>query len=105
MDPDGFEADGRMVFKKEWEVAERAHCLHNWINPNTKPGVYEEGFRELQDTSSIVMAQKAPQRIEAPSATDTNAATFIFLHGYGDDADGWTSMSGQLSLSLSERAD
>lgn len=36
------------------------------------------------------MAQKLPQRIEAPTQS-SNPATFIFLHGFGDDADGWTS--------------
>ncbi len=36
--------------------------------------------------------QKPPQRVEAPAAEKgKNEATFIFLHGYGDDADGWTS--------------
>jgi len=36
------------------------------------------------------MSQKPPQRVEA-SDPGSNPATFIFLHGFGDDADGWTS--------------
>lgn len=36
------------------------------------------------------MAQKLPQRIDAPQQS-SNPATFIFLHGLGDDADGWAS--------------
>lgn len=38
-------------------------------------------------------SQKAPQRIAAPSTENSSPATFIFLHGYGDDADGWISLS------------
>jgi hypothetical protein len=41
-------------------------------------------------TPYLSMAQKPPQRIDAP-APGANPATFIFLHGFGDDADGWTS--------------
>ncbi len=33
-------------------------------------------------------AQKPPQRIEALSTRSSKPATIIFLHGYGDDADG-----------------
>lgn len=36
-------------------------------------------------------AQKPPIRVEAPTVSEGNAATIIFLHGYGDDADGWRS--------------
>ncbi|TVY36556.1 Acyl-protein thioesterase, partial [Lachnellula subtilissima] len=45
------------------------------------------------------MAQRrAPlQRIDAPDAkaSASNPATFIFLHGFGDDADGWTNIAQQ----------
>ncbi|TVY94462.1 Acyl-protein thioesterase [Lachnellula willkommii] len=43
------------------------------------------------------MAQRrAPlQRIDAPDAKASNPATFIFLHGFGDDADGWTNIAQQ----------
>ena len=34
--------------------------------------------------------EKPPVRIDARSATPDNAATFIFLHGLGDDGDSWT---------------
>jgi hypothetical protein len=37
------------------------------------------------------MAQKPPIRIEASSLGTSKPATFIFLHGYGDDAEGWIS--------------
>jgi len=33
-------------------------------------------------------AQQPPQRIEALSTGSSKPATIIFLHGYGDDADG-----------------
>jgi lysophospholipase-2 len=39
----------------------------------------------------MAQAQKPPLRIDAPDAKTSNPATFIFLHGFGDDADGWTS--------------
>jgi predicted esterase len=35
--------------------------------------------------------QRPPIRVDAPNATPGNAGTLIFLHGYGDDGDGWTS--------------
>ncbi|TVY43700.1 Acyl-protein thioesterase [Lachnellula occidentalis] len=41
---------------------------------------------------------RAPlQRIDAPDAkaSASNPATFIFLHGLGDDADGWTNIAQQ----------
>jgi predicted esterase len=38
-------------------------------------------------------AQKPPQRIEALSTNSSKPATIIFLHGYGDDADGLMSSS------------
>jgi len=41
------------------------------------------------------MAQKPPIRIEALNATAANAATCIFLHGFGDDAEGWTNIAVQ----------
>lgn len=37
------------------------------------------------------MAQKPPRRIDAPDSTNSKPATFIFLHGFGDDSDGWIS--------------
>lgn len=38
------------------------------------------------------MAQKPPQRIDAINQdAKKKPATMIFLHGLGDDADGWTS--------------
>jgi len=40
------------------------------------------------------MAQKPSQRIDAPQQS-SNPATFIFLHGFGDDADGWTNIAQQ----------
>ncbi|KAG0650544.1 Acyl-thioesterase 1 [Hyphodiscus hymeniophilus] len=40
------------------------------------------------------MTQKPPQRISAPAQT-SKPATFIFLHGLGDDADGWTNIAEQ----------
>jgi predicted esterase len=40
-------------------------------------------------------AQKPPLRIEGPTSTSANAATIIFLHGYGDDADGWKNVAEQ----------
>ncbi|KAB8298950.1 hypothetical protein EYC80_001100 [Monilinia laxa] len=40
------------------------------------------------------MAQKPPQRVESFKET-SNPATFIFLHGYGDDADGWINIAQQ----------
>jgi len=41
------------------------------------------------------MVQKPPQRVEATLPDSANAATFIFLHGLGDDADGWTNIAEQ----------
>lgn len=35
--------------------------------------------------------QKPPQRVEAPDSGTANPATFFFLHGYDDDADGFSS--------------
>jgi predicted esterase len=45
--------------------------------------------------------QKPPIRIEAPSATAENAATLIFLHGYGDDGEGWTKYVAFFSIFIS----
>jgi pimeloyl-ACP methyl ester carboxylesterase len=50
-------------------------------------------------TSKMAPSQKPPQRIEAPSVGSSKPATIIFLHGYGDDADSWISISPSL-LSL-----
>jgi len=41
------------------------------------------------------MAQKPPRRIDAPNAETSNPATFIFLHGFSDDADSWTNIAQQ----------
>lgn len=38
------------------------------------------------------MAQRPPIRVEALKSDAANPATFIFLHGYGDDAEGFVSM-------------
>lgn len=51
------------------------------------------------------MSQRPPIRIDAVEPA-SNRATFIFLHGYGDDADGWTSeisplITGPWSVSMS----
>lgn len=35
--------------------------------------------------------QKPPLRVEAPNSATENPATFFFLHGYDDDADGFSS--------------
>ncbi|TVY80286.1 Acyl-protein thioesterase [Lachnellula suecica] len=43
----------------------------------------------------MAQAQKPPQRIDAPDGQTSNPATFIFLHGLGDDADGWTNIAQQ----------
>ncbi|KUJ13868.1 alpha/beta-hydrolase [Mollisia scopiformis] len=39
--------------------------------------------------------QKPPQRVEAPSSRTSNPATFFFLHGYDDDADGCINIAQQ----------
>ncbi|KAH7333369.1 Alpha/Beta hydrolase protein [Rhexocercosporidium sp. MPI-PUGE-AT-0058] len=39
--------------------------------------------------------QKAPQRVEAQNADAERPATFIFLHGFGDDADGFIDIAHQ----------
>jgi len=41
------------------------------------------------------MAQKPPRRIEAPSVSADNAAVIIFLHGFGDTAEGWINIAEQ----------
>ncbi|KAN0110571.1 acyl-protein thioesterase 1 [Hyaloscypha variabilis] len=38
-------------------------------------------------------AQKPPQRVDAPSVGSSKPATFIFLHGYGDEGESWLSTS------------
>ncbi|KAE9372423.1 acyl-protein thioesterase 1 [Stipitochalara longipes BDJ] len=40
-------------------------------------------------------AQKPPQRVEALSIGNSKPATFIFLHGYGDEADSWLNIAQQ----------
>ena len=42
------------------------------------------------------MAQRPPQRFEALDREAENPATIIFLHGFGDDAEGWISECGFL---------
>ena len=44
----------------------------------------------LQSEEQRTMAQKLPYTVDAPVQT-SHLATFIFLHGFGDDADGWIS--------------
>ncbi|KAL2065741.1 hypothetical protein VTL71DRAFT_3411 [Oculimacula yallundae] len=39
--------------------------------------------------------QKAPQRVEAQNQEAKRPATFIFLHGFGDDADGFINIAHQ----------
>ncbi|KAH6706241.1 Phospholipase/carboxylesterase/thioesterase [Leptodontidium sp. MPI-SDFR-AT-0119] len=39
--------------------------------------------------------QKAPQRVEAQNTNAERPATFIFLHGFGDDADGFINIAHQ----------
>jgi hypothetical protein len=52
-----------------------------------------EPQKPLNTKVGMPSPQTPPIRIEAPSASPDNAATFIFQHGYGDDGDGWTSRS------------
>jgi hypothetical protein len=44
--------------------------------------------------------KKTPIRIDAPDSGTSNPATFIFLHGFGDDADGLISETSFSSHSL-----
>lgn len=41
-----------------------------------------------------------PIRVDALDAGGSEAATFIFLHGFGDDAEGWVSESLYFSIIL-----
>jgi len=41
------------------------------------------------------MTQQPPLRIEGPSSSAANAAVIIFLHGFGDTAEGWTNIAEQ----------
>lgn len=38
-----------------------------------------------------MVLRRSPIRVDVPDAAAGNAGTFIFLHGYDDDGDGWTS--------------
>lgn len=54
-------------------------------------GVKFRGEGEEQKEKMEQKGQKAPQRVEAQNTNAERPATFIFLHGFGDDADGFIS--------------
>ena len=63
--------------------------------PRFNLGVPERkyGFYIFNRPSLPAMSNASPIIIPAPNPKATQPATIIFLHGFGDDAHGWTGLS------------